>query len=510
MNAKYPDATVEEVAREDVCIICREDMRSWQQSATPGVQRTDNAGTTPTAPTAVDERLRPKKLPCGHILHFACLRSWLERQQNCPTCRRPVLVSGVVVRTREQELANQHGRAQPNLNQRQIPIPPDGNLQPPGAPQNVFNLGPIRIAFGARQVLPQQMNNNNNNNNAPPNQQGAVPAATAMPRISSTVGFQRQAPGIPARTIANFSPTSLQLQLHQIEQQLVREINGLRVQQNQLYLVRALQGELARLRIAQAHPETILSGPSATVNQHRSLDTLPQTMSSEPNFGVVSPQQGIGSGHHNLPAGMTLPPGWTMLPLQRLSDGRGTNVGIMNNPPTFNVQSQMNGGNFPAGSVPLDNAALNHPYDSQANTFPSEGSSSKQSRLKSSETSTSIEDSKRPSTQLLASAGGQSSVPATSLNTQTTAGDSTQNSSGDGSSSSHYSPPELPLWGSSSGGMNGHEEDITVEKPILEKFINDDARPTNDPYPSQSLSDSGQSKGKGRAMTVEDSVEDAD
>ena len=27
----------------------------------------------------------PKKLQCGHIFHFHCLRSWLERQQSCPT-----------------------------------------------------------------------------------------------------------------------------------------------------------------------------------------------------------------------------------------------------------------------------------------------------------------------------------------------------------------------------------------------------------------------------------------
>ncbi len=85
MNERYPDATAEEIAREDVCIICREDMRvlppNNEANAAAG-QRTNNA---------VAERMRPKKLPCGHILHFACLRSWLERQQICPTCRRPVV-----------------------------------------------------------------------------------------------------------------------------------------------------------------------------------------------------------------------------------------------------------------------------------------------------------------------------------------------------------------------------------------------------------------------------------
>lgn len=62
MNERYPDATPEELTGTDrVCIICR------------------------------DEMVMAKKLPCGHLFHFRCLRSWLERQQACPTCRRPIL-----------------------------------------------------------------------------------------------------------------------------------------------------------------------------------------------------------------------------------------------------------------------------------------------------------------------------------------------------------------------------------------------------------------------------------
>jgi E3 ubiquitin-protein ligase synoviolin len=34
---------------------------------------------------------RNKKLGCGHVFHLHCLRSWLERQQNCPICRRSVV-----------------------------------------------------------------------------------------------------------------------------------------------------------------------------------------------------------------------------------------------------------------------------------------------------------------------------------------------------------------------------------------------------------------------------------
>ncbi|CAI5999384.1 unnamed protein product [Closterium sp. NIES-65] len=62
LNERFPDATPEELERADsTCIICREEMTS------------------------------AKKLPCGHLFHVHCLRSWLERQQTCPTCRAPLL-----------------------------------------------------------------------------------------------------------------------------------------------------------------------------------------------------------------------------------------------------------------------------------------------------------------------------------------------------------------------------------------------------------------------------------
>ncbi|XP_023212733.1 E3 ubiquitin-protein ligase synoviolin-like, partial [Centruroides sculpturatus] len=65
MNTLYPDATPEELATVDnVCIICREEMTGGGSS---------------------------KKLPCNHIFHATCLRSWFQRQQTCPTCRMDVL-----------------------------------------------------------------------------------------------------------------------------------------------------------------------------------------------------------------------------------------------------------------------------------------------------------------------------------------------------------------------------------------------------------------------------------
>ena len=62
MEGRFPTATEEDLVRGDrMCIVCREDM-------------------------AVE--MGPKRLPCGHCFHVDCLKSWLERQQNCPICRR--------------------------------------------------------------------------------------------------------------------------------------------------------------------------------------------------------------------------------------------------------------------------------------------------------------------------------------------------------------------------------------------------------------------------------------
>jgi hypothetical protein len=65
MNNLYPLATEQELREGDnTCIICREEM-------------TVESGA--------------KKLPCNHIFHPNCLRSWFQRQQTCPTCRTDVL-----------------------------------------------------------------------------------------------------------------------------------------------------------------------------------------------------------------------------------------------------------------------------------------------------------------------------------------------------------------------------------------------------------------------------------
>ncbi|KAL5528398.1 HRD1 [Sanghuangporus sanghuang] len=89
MDERYPNATEEELNNmsDRTCIICRDEMVHPS-----GTQEPEDSGGQAPAPRPQDgPNTTPKKLPCGHIFHFYCLRSWLERQQSCPTCRRSVL-----------------------------------------------------------------------------------------------------------------------------------------------------------------------------------------------------------------------------------------------------------------------------------------------------------------------------------------------------------------------------------------------------------------------------------
>mmetsp|Transcript_18949 Transcript_18949/g.43970 ORF Transcript_18949/g.43970 Transcript_18949/m.43970 type:complete len:566 (-) Transcript_18949:454-2151(-) len=92
---RFESPTEEELEKERICIICREEM---------------------TVETA-------KKLPgCGHIFRKSCLREWLVQQQTCPTCRGDISV--MEARQRQQEQSNaraQEEQEERNRDQEQVP-----------------------------------------------------------------------------------------------------------------------------------------------------------------------------------------------------------------------------------------------------------------------------------------------------------------------------------------------------------------------------------------------------
>ncbi|XP_008935750.1 PREDICTED: E3 ubiquitin-protein ligase AMFR [Merops nubicus] len=64
MEARFAVATPEELAaNNDDCAICWDSMQS------------------------------ARRLPCGHLFHNSCLRSWLEQDTSCPTCRMSLNVT---------------------------------------------------------------------------------------------------------------------------------------------------------------------------------------------------------------------------------------------------------------------------------------------------------------------------------------------------------------------------------------------------------------------------------
>ena len=292
MNALYPDATAEDIGRADVCIICREEMHPYQPAAA-------EPGQPQPRPNPVAERMRPKKLPCGHVLHFSCLRSWLERQQICPTCRANVVRTGGVQGA--NGAAGQAGAGQAN-----------GGQHPQGARQGprVYQFGPLRIGVGAArgnnmfEALQQQL-------------VGGAPLAAGGPQNPDPNAPQQFGVGLRWSRRRRTENMTTQQQLDAVEARIGRDIQELAQNSRELTVLRSMQTELQRLRGLRA-----VEGPTQAnltlQNQAPAigLPLPPRTIQQRSTTLVADDQQNIlQAGSDRLPAGLTLPEGWTMMPL---------------------------------------------------------------------------------------------------------------------------------------------------------------------------------------------------
>jgi len=109
----------------------------------------------------------------------------------------------------------------------------------------------------------------------------------------------------------------------------------LRMAANELHFVRVLEAELSRLRtLREASAGQPVPTPTALL-QAPSPDTAPP-VTIRPAQTLVSDAQQLvlPAGSEALPEGLTLPPGWTMMPLQRV-DG----VGHITGPATSHMGS---------------------------------------------------------------------------------------------------------------------------------------------------------------------------
>ncbi|KAI2619090.1 hypothetical protein GGS26DRAFT_595569 [Hypomontagnella submonticulosa] len=479
--SRYPDATEEELSREDTCIICREEMRPWDPSVVGAV-----------------ERFRPKRLPCGHILHFGCLKSWLERQQVCPTCRRSVTIEGAAPNGAPAAPGANFG-GQPNPQGQPAPGNRAANAGDPAQPRGlgnmrVFQLGPIRLGFAQGNAhniheMAQRLRMPLDGANVP-----AAPMAPAVPTQTVPAGAAHR------NSLGNIM--EIQTQLQEISQRIQQEIQAVQVLQTnqaELQVLYALMAELNRLRQIQQEPQTMpmaQPGPPGINVQFASypppVPQLPfspfQPMTQVPPFpgfprastptmtrhGGVSYSAAIPAGSPELPEGVAIPPGWSLLPLQRL-DGHSSQAPQGTQQPSHQVEV-----NTPQSQT-ADATNSNAATTSTANVPPSNSGAEDSSSRDAGTSSRRPEETTSESTSQARREHPEVAAPT----------------------------PVMPNWGGprqlfANGGLGGSASD---SEPKVQETSMSERQHSGE---EQNTSTSSDPKGKAKAVTIEDAEDPED
>ncbi|XP_017768393.1 PREDICTED: E3 ubiquitin-protein ligase synoviolin A-like [Nicrophorus vespilloides] len=257
MNTLYPDATLEELqAGDNVCIICREEMT-----------------------------VASKKLPCNHIFHASCLRSWFQRQQTCPTCRLNILRTPTAEQRPDPQRAPRP--AVPNLRNVNFNIP------------NPFLMLNNNLRQQAAGLINQQQQQPQMPGGIPvpqPNLAGhhGIPPPGMIPFIPVPPIRFMQPPPMPPPNLSNLSPEQLRRMEGRERENVEARIQWLRNIQlmldaaNMMFqqyntaaaISMSMQNNMAER--ADATPGTSSAGTST------STQASPPTASSEPSEGGPS------------------------------------------------------------------------------------------------------------------------------------------------------------------------------------------------------------------------------
>lgn len=329
MHTRYPDATAEDLASDGVCIVCREDMKPWAGVIPAGGEAPPN--------TTTNERQRPKKLPCGHILHFSCLTSWMERQQACPICRRSVFAAPPTPAGQAAQNGQPAVPGAPNANPANPNLPQARAANRDGGRVFRFRFGPLRLQVGGGRVVNPQQQAQQQEREQVVNElfarlrehranganRAAAPALATLVNnpaytAAQTTDLTARVAALNADTIATHAAINepvepvnpavrsavAHMQLDILEAQVRQEINSLSLVNSRIIGLRAILEQLDRVR-AQDRAQNAVPGLQQLqqVQQFRSgafgLPTLPTRADTS--------QQNLG--------GVVVPPGWTLVPL---------------------------------------------------------------------------------------------------------------------------------------------------------------------------------------------------
>lgn len=135
MDTIYPNVTTEELSQiDDNCAICRDPLTS------------------------------AKKLPCGHLFHTNCLRSWLEYNSSCPSCRFELIRPRIQLEERPEivpdDIAPVHNPPNPSNGRLNIP-----NLNNNEEPRNHSSVWQINLPRWLPSFSVEVVNDSHNSSN---------------------------------------------------------------------------------------------------------------------------------------------------------------------------------------------------------------------------------------------------------------------------------------------------------------------------------------------------------
>ncbi|KAJ2244733.1 E3 ubiquitin-protein ligase hrd1 [Coemansia sp. RSA 455] len=314
MHLRYPTVSQDDLdaMSDTTCIICRDEMTGPSQEQADIWNNERRAGLAQNLSGDT-----PKRLPCSHVFHFNCLRSWLERQQSCPTCRHSVLDDTVPV---------EGSRNAPPA--RNVPPPPhdlpQGNVAAADAvrrePQNHIPPNAMSDSAPASNAAPNSaVPNSDVPNGATPmserhshtptwhkstttrlpmaGEQGYGAGATAMPELTSLMSiFPPTAAHGPllVRSLQDFpAPDLTTLSDEQIK---ALESGSRAAVEERIRILSAFQVQISHMVVALTQVQS-LSAARATSTTSRQTDSAPAVAADDDDLRGASPVAAVSESN---------------------------------------------------------------------------------------------------------------------------------------------------------------------------------------------------------------------